>query len=401
MAKPIRRRKGRRRIIAWTLTILIGRWMLSVTSAPSIATMEPHAPPAFVSPTPRCGSTLTAYPLNRFEITIAAIDPDPSESVRIEAAGPPPGFGPASADPSGGVTKIVDAWTPGPSQAGSTDRVEFDAVDMEGIGTSCAVTIRVPSIEYVALGDSFSSGEGVPDFIGGTKCHRSVSAYPLVFAAAVDIMRVRFAACSGAKIPNILNRGQHKEPRQLDALEPATTLITLTIGGNDATFGKTVFECVTLPRCDVLLGESTRRRIAGLQLALFDLYASIRASAKHAPIFVLGYPRLLTEARKKFQDCHGLGKHERRWIDSMGGLLDSVIQEAVRELDERHPDEPPIVFVPTAETFRTHEGCGESPWINPLMVLHHHEFSLHPNAAGQRALAMALMTAFRNIYPNP
>ena len=68
-------------------------------------------------------------------------------------------------------------------------------------------------LEYVAMGDSFSSGEGVTPFITGTdknapdenRCHRSEDAYPLLLEEDEDLNLnlTAFVACSGATTSNI------------------------------------------------------------------------------------------------------------------------------------------------------------------------------------------------------
>ena len=74
---------------------------------------------------------------------------------------------------------------------------------------------------YVALGDSYSSGEGVPSFIPPSDedgCHRSYNAYPADLAAEVPSLRLdAFVACSGAKVINV-EGGMNEELPQVKAL---------------------------------------------------------------------------------------------------------------------------------------------------------------------------------------
>ncbi len=119
---------------------------------------------------------------------------------------------------------------------------------------------RVP--RYVALGDSFSSGEGAPDnplvwaggWVDGTntdtdKCHRSDLSYPFLLARTSLVPRpFRSFACSGAWAydPNG-KRGMldvyQTEPPQPNQLGPDTKLVTLTAGGNDSGFGEVAAAC--------------------------------------------------------------------------------------------------------------------------------------------------------------
>lgn len=93
---------------------------------------------------------------------------------------------------------------------------------------------------YVALGDSYSSGEGVYDLDkspvndGAARCHRATGSYvPLVAATYEFGGGTAFYACSGATTRQLLT-GQHGQPPQITRVGPAASLITLSIGGNDA-----------------------------------------------------------------------------------------------------------------------------------------------------------------------
>jgi hypothetical protein len=84
----------------------------------------------------------------------------------------------------------------------------------EAGGDSVEILSPVPRVSlppghrvYVALGDSYSSGEGVRPYRrgsgdradGGDRCHRSTAAYPLQLRFKEPVER-RFRACSGARI---------------------------------------------------------------------------------------------------------------------------------------------------------------------------------------------------------
>jgi lysophospholipase L1-like esterase len=128
---------------------------------------------------------------------------------------------------------------------------------------------RLPT-RYVALGDSFSSGEGNPPFpgtdsspilgLGSTnKCHRSSQAYGALIKSDLNISNSNFMfrACSGAIMADFVASlhgatGQWTDGAQLDAIAPknqpsdSTGLVTLSIGGNDAGFPFVLEKCVGL-----------------------------------------------------------------------------------------------------------------------------------------------------------
>ena len=123
--------------------------------------------------------------------------------------------------------------------------------------------------QYVAMGDSFASGEGAEDnqFLAGTVgptgirnettgCHRSTTSWgQLVNNALIDKGRIdpedfAFVACSGATISDIYGAnitykskiGENEAP-QIDAISGSTILTTLSIGGNDASFADIMAAC--------------------------------------------------------------------------------------------------------------------------------------------------------------
>src|SRR5687768_3136073 len=69
--------------------------------------------------------------------------------------------------------------------------------------------------QYVALGDSYSAGEGLTPYKpgtqdrddGGNRCHRSNHAYPVKVGAALAVEPV-FVACSGAEAQHLFDSVQ-------------------------------------------------------------------------------------------------------------------------------------------------------------------------------------------------
>jgi hypothetical protein len=121
---------------------------------------------------------------------------------------------------------------------------------------------------YVAVGDSYSSGEGATDddagdpvFQDGTdtssnKCHRSDRAYGARIKADQHVSSDDFVfkACSGAILADFVadlgKAGQWTDGPQLNAVSAKdhprsdTGLVTLSLGGNDAGFPFVLDDCV-------------------------------------------------------------------------------------------------------------------------------------------------------------
>jgi len=277
---------------------------------------------------------------------------------------------------------------------------------------------------YVALGDSFSSGEGVAPYFRdvadpatgrpvNNRCDRSTRAYatwvrPPGFPASVYSLAsgdgrpgagntygsdrtVRtaggatwaFWACSGAKSRNVLavsvgGAGQGVGWDTVPQLESAglakADLVTLTIGGNDAGYVDLLVEC-GLFRCNTPAFRAQRAaRIDALKPQLERVYRAIAARAPRARILVLGYanPFPATPAE---QSCGALRAFagEQDMIRSLGARLNATIAAAAESAARSGTK---IRFVPVAARFAGHEICGRGFGVDPG--------SFHPNLLGQR-----------------
>jgi lysophospholipase L1-like esterase len=258
---------------------------------------------------------------------------------------------------------------------------------------------------YAALGDSYSSGEGNPPFIPdsnfpGDRCHRSLAAYSEHLTTVPAPQRFEFVACSGAKTAQITGANtKNNEPAQVSALSDATTVVTITIGGNDIGFPHVIEQCVALPiSCKWLDGKSVPAAIKALRPTLLSTYTAIHAAAPNALLVVGGYPDLF--AATSIKNCHGvtgISTTERAWLNSMGDLLNSTIQAAVTE---DHATGHRTVFAPVngaaPGTFTGHQLCSGSSSVYLRGESSPPGYSFHPNAAGQLAYAAAFDAAIKS-----
>ena len=189
----------------------------------------------------------------------------------------------------------------------------------------------------VALGDSFSSGDGAPPYDATSgHCRRSAHAWPVRLAFTLELS-VRSGACSGARIADL--EPQHAALSATDDLR----LVTLTIGGNDLGFGEVLRRCV-LSDCrrqytrgarDVLDG-----RIARLRERLPAVYGRVQREAPRARLVVMGYPRLFPRRQARFT-CAALGTitpGEVRFLNAKTASADRAIRGAARQADAVYVD---------------------------------------------------------------
>ena len=117
---------------------------------------------------------------------------------------------------------------------GSTKRII--AMLVFGLGLLLPAAAAAAAPQYVALGDSYSSGVGTRVFYEESgECDRSPDAYGPKIAAAKGYS-LNFEACGGAKTPEV-------NSKQLGHLSATTSLVTITIGGNDAGFSNVIINC--------------------------------------------------------------------------------------------------------------------------------------------------------------
>jgi lysophospholipase L1-like esterase len=224
------------------------------------------------------------------------------------------------------------------------------------------------SVNYVALGDSYSSGVGAGSYTSSSgSCDRSTNAYSQLWANANGPSSYVSVACSGATTSSVISS-------QLSALSHATTLVSITIGGNDVGFSSTMETCVLESTSSCVAAVDSDESAVATQLPgeLNSVLGDIAADAPSARVVVLGYPELYDLS--KSSSCIGLSTTDRTDLNQAAGELDSAIQAAAG----RYGD----VFVDVRPDFAGHEICDSSSWLHAVNFLDLDE-SYHPTASGQ------------------
>jgi lysophospholipase L1-like esterase len=225
------------------------------------------------------------------------------------------------------------------------------------------------AVNYVALGDSYSSGLGAGSYISSSgSCDRSTSAYPEHWAAAHAPASFVSVACAGATTSDVTGS-------QVSALSASTTLVSLTIGGNDAGFSTTMETCVLHSTSTCVNAVTAARSFVTNQLParLTSALQAIRAHAPNAKIVLLGYPELYDLSRSS--TCIGLSTTDRTALNGAADALDSAMNTAAASNG--------ATFADVRGQFAHHEICdGSSSWLNSVSILSLSS-SYHPTAAGQ------------------
>jgi len=337
--------------------------------------------------------------------------------------------GPGTADfASPGSTKTtVTVSSPG--------TYTFELTASAGPGNSASGQVTVAVQAYVALGDSYSAGDGavadastatpsdylpggtslIPSASGDAGCLQSVVAYPelvdTVFSAPNPVPAgtpnpaFTFDACTGALIGDMIadaqKAGNENVAPQISALEeePAHSvgLVTLTIGGNDAGFGDVMTYCAGRfsfqESCEDHSEAEVNQAINGgggmqpLEVRLTDLYTQIKdvtniggqsPLAPGARIVVLGYPKFFPTGQPSACLTGALASRlfqfqtsDMAWIDNVIYRVDNVIQAAAAASG--------FTYFDTYNAFDGNELCQASPYLNDATADGHLKSALGVN----------------------
>ncbi|WP_163510978.1 SGNH/GDSL hydrolase family protein [Fodinicola acaciae] len=223
---------------------------------------------------------------------------------------------------------------------------------------------------YTALGDSYTSGVGTRSYTyDNSSCKRSNYAYPVLDSQRLELS-LTFAACSGARVPDVLNN-------QLGSLSSGTRYVTVMVGGNDAGFSSVITQCAK-PWPYTCWGDIDnaqnyiRNTLPG---SLDGLYSKIRSLAPNAKVTVVGYPRIFNG-----QQCNAgarISPDEQSRLNETSDLLATTIGGRA----SAHG----FGFVDVRSAFTGHAVCDNPEWINGLS--NPVTESYHPNTSGQAAYA--------------
>jgi lysophospholipase L1-like esterase len=230
------------------------------------------------------------------------------------------------------------------------------------------------AVHYAALGDSYSSGVGAGATSGS--CGQGPNAFPALWAKANSPASFTFAACSGATTSDVVSS-------QLSSLSTSTTLVSITIGGNDVGFSTIMETCVlrSTSSCESAVSTGEKYASGTLPGLLNTTLADIRSHAPNAKIIVLGYPDFYDLNAKL---CLGLSNADHLALDNGINDLDKVIETAAADNGD--------TFADVRSQFSGHELCDSAGWLNSVDLLDI-DSSYHPTATGQRDGYLPAFTA--------
>jgi lysophospholipase L1-like esterase len=275
---------------------------------------------------------------------------------------------------------------------------------------------------YVAMGDSFSSGEANSPFTNTTGCDVSAkSSWPLFVAASMNdtIGNGTFlnVACSGAEIGDLdaawTERQQDPQISQLNGLKPS--LVTITIGGNsmiqgsspnsDWGFANVLGDCYVTGIASIVLTRSnlagcnldgtlskadaavtSTDSTSGLKARLVAAYKEIRAAVPVTThVLVVGYPNIVPPkwSASTALHCPWLGPNDITGLNKIAGDLNDTIKSAASKAG--------VSFVSTLNALSGHTLCTGTSYVQSVSPATGWTSSAgHPIKLGQQAMANAV-----------
>lgn len=290
----------------------------------------------------------------------------------------------------------------------------------------CEYLFRAPnsaSTNYIALGDSYASGEGEgndnfypeTDIHGINMCHLAKNSYPFLIGKDLQLDSTHSVACSGARILNIAGNGifdsnlvnPYRTNQYLKDVQGNTlgewlpgynaqlhyttqyrpNIVTISISGNDIGFSGILTRCFAPDTC--YKSYEDRLELVGLINRQFDRLVSLYTSIKQSTIpdtriYVIGYPSIV-KSGGNCGDNVRLNSDETQFANQLENYLNSVIQLAAEKAG--------VGYVDDSDAFVGHRLCevGEKA-VNGFTFGHDSHVvlsngSFHPTIYGHELLA--------------
>ena len=314
-----------------------------------------------------------------------------------------------------------------------TIRYLFESVQNE------TITIRKPGYEppeklkYLALGDSYSSGEGDADngYVKGTErpgqCHVSINSYPFLLRNKWNIpnSQMKSVACSGAELKkdymsNIdqyngqndrLGSDLHSDltkKQALDKFAPGIVpqiefvkkykpeVVSLTGGGNDVGFGQILVECVSVGTCSYAGNTRARQVLLESIYSQYDatknLISKIQEVSPSTKIMIIGYPQFVAQSLNGCGLNAGLLNNEEKYmIRYMVGDFNRMLRQVAMDTGVFYADiENSLAGGQLCEKGHYVTGVRDISFGN-IIAGHFHE-SFHPNASGHAKMAESIFS---------
>lgn len=211
-------------------------------------------------------------------------------------------------------------------------------------------------------------------------------------ATALDLP-LTDVSCGGATSTGLLE-STRGVPAQIAAITPRTRVVTVGVGGNDfGLYGTLLLTCPDVSKpgttgapCRDRLGSRFASTVPAIAHNVGRVLADVAKRAPKAEILLVGYPRLMPANGTCDQAPYAAG--DVSWISTLESELAASLATAARA---HH-----VTFVPMHGRSKGHDLCsGRAAWVNGMNPPNGDGLVLHPNAAGEAAIARAVVKVLR------
>ncbi|MBO0803155.1 MAG: hypothetical protein J2P25_08790 [Nocardiopsaceae bacterium] len=254
-----------------------------------------------------------------------------------------------------------------------------------------------PGVQAVVIGDSTASGYGLPWDPNPTpldkECGRSPDAYANDLAAANN-WNVLNVACGSATIkngllgPQVLSDGEVAPP-QLPEAEAAThaKAIIVSVGADDLQWGVMTRLCAATAVCNDKVSSAYFSQLLGnFTRSYYELLSDLARLPQHPAVLVNEYYSPFG-ASIGCLGSYGMTQAKEKALLSRLGSLNAVLAQGAKSFG----------FGVVAPRFTGHKLCSTDPYVqgpgDPA--------PMHPNAAGDLAIALADEQALSGLTPSP
>jgi GDSL-like lipase/acylhydrolase family protein len=307
-----------------------------------------------------------------------------------------------------------------------------------------APNVSAGGMKYLALGDSFASGEGAFNYELGTdeeenKCHLSRNSYPYLINDVFPNESFHSVACSAAKIVNITGgngirsreRGEDfEDPLKDNQYDPESVpgnnslgdwipgykaqvefvkdeddkpnVITISVVGNDIGFSDKIKRCLEPDTCFATYEDryEVAVEINSRFYTLANTFKRLKnVASPDAKIYVVGYPQIAHPEGACGTNVR-LNRAELEFANLLASHLNTMISQAAANAGVRYVD--------AESAFAGHRFCEAEdhnlavngltkgndigPDVGPFDIGVIGNESYHPTALGHRLLKDAIMT---------
>jgi lysophospholipase L1-like esterase len=251
-------------------------------------------------------------------------------------------------------------------------------------------------LRYVAMGDSYSAASGnvPPDLTASPICLRSTVNYGHVIAAKLGA-QLTDTTCGAADTSHFFSSQYPGVPRQLDAVNKDTQLITLTIGGNDSgVFINSILQCGVAglstagqgSPCKDKYGDAAENTVRTTTYpSLVKTLKALRSQAPKAKIGILSYP-WITPATGGCFPLMPIATGDVPYLRHLQTTLNDAVRRAAAASR--------VTYVDLNTLSNGHDACQPIGvrWVEPVLG-GTNPVIVHPNQLGEAQMAAATIKA--------